>query len=97
MLFRSLFLTIVLVSRGGMGDGDITLIGSLGFILGVKLIFLNIFLSFLIGALISLLLLGFKIKTRKDPIPFGPFIIISFFIVILFGQEIIDLYIQLFL
>lgn len=97
LLSGLLFLAIVLLSRGGMGDGDITLIASLGFILGVKLIFLNIFLSFLLGAIVSLLLLGFKIKTRKDPIPFGPFIIVAFFIVILYGQEIIDLYMQVFL
>lgn len=97
LLAGLVFLAIVLLSGGGMGDGDITLIASLGFVLGVKLIFLNIFLSFMLGALISLLLLGFKIKTRKDPIPFGPFIIIAFFIVILCGQEIIDLYMQLFL
>lgn len=97
LLAGLLFLLIVIVSRGGMGDGDITLISSLGFILGVKLILLNIFLSFLIGAIVSVGLLGFKIKTRKDPIPFGPFIIIAFFIVLLFGNRIIDLYMQLFI
>lgn len=96
ILSAILFLIIVLVSHGGMGDGDITLIASLGFILGVKLILLNIFLSFLLGATVSLVLLGFKIKTRKDPIPFGPFIIIAFFIVLLFGNDIMDLYIQMF-
>lgn len=97
LLAGLLFLLIVIVSRGGMGDGDITLISSLGFILGVKLILLNIFLSFLIGAIISVGLLGFKIKTRKDPIPFGPFIIIAFFTVLLFGNRIIYLYMQLFI
>ena len=97
LLAGLLFLIIVIASRGGMGDVDITLIASLGFILGLKLIFLNIFLSFLIGAFISVFLLAFKIKTKKDPIPFGPFIIISFFIVLLFGERIIDIYLQLFI
>lgn len=95
LLAGGLFLLIVLISGGGMGEGDITLIASVGFILGTKLVFLNILLSFIIGAIVSLFLLGFKIKTRKDPIPFGPFIIVSFWIVLLFGEEIIDLYIKL--
>lgn len=97
LLAGLLFLIIVIVSGGGMGDGDITLISSLGFILGVKLILLNIFLSFLIAAIVSIALLGLQIKTRKDPIPFGPFIILAFFIVLLFGEAIIDLYIKLFI
>lgn len=96
LLAGGLFLLIVIISNGGMGGGDVTLIGSLGFVVGIKNILLVMFLSFMIGAIISLFLLLLKIKTKKDPIPFGPFIIISFFIVMLFGEKIIDLYIQLF-
>lgn len=89
-----LFLAIVLITKGGMGGGDVTLISALGFILGFKKIILNIFLSFILGAIISLFLLATKIKTRKDPIPFGPFIVLAFFITVLWGSEIIDLYFQ---
>lgn len=94
-LAGGLFLAIVLLSGGGMGGGDVTLIAALGFILGVKYILLSIFLSFLFGAIISIFLLAAKIKTRKDPIPFGPFIILAFFITVLWGQVIIDFYIGL--
>lgn len=92
-----LFLLIVIVSKGGMGGGDVTLIGVLGFVLGVPLILLNILLSFVLGGVISSLLLITKIKTRKDPIPFGPFIVLGFFIVLLYGEEIIDWYFNLLL
>lgn len=92
-----LFLVIVLLSRGGMGGGDVTLIGSLGFILGLRGILLTIFLSFILGALISIFLLASKIKTRKDPIPFGPFIIIGFFIVLLYGEQILYWYFNILL
>ena len=92
-----LFLTIVIISRGGMGGGDVTLIGTLGFVLGYKYIFLCIFLSFILGAIISILLLVLKIKTRKDPIPFGPFIVLGFFITVLRGQDIINWYFNLLL
>lgn len=87
-----LFLAIAVISRGGMGGGDVTLTGALGFVLGVKYILLNIFLSFVLGAIISIALLALKIKTRKDPIPFGPFIVLGFLITSLWGGEIINWY-----
>ena len=87
-----LFLLIVLVSRGGMGGGDVTLIAALGFVLGFGKILFVIFISFLLGALISLFLLAAKIKTRKDPIPFGPFIVLGFFIVLFWGDQLIGWY-----
>lgn len=87
-----IFLLIVIVSKGGMGGGDVTLIGALGFVLGVKGILLTIFFSFILGAIISIFLLASGLKTRKDPIPFGPFIILGFFIVLLWGNGIISWY-----
>ncbi|WP_422487185.1 prepilin peptidase [Gudongella sp. DL1XJH-153] len=87
-----IFLLIVFFSGGGMGGGDVTLIAALGFILGVRLIFLNIFLAFILGAVISIFLLATKIKSRKDPIPFGPFIILGFFMVLFLGEELLSWY-----
>ncbi|MBU5437507.1 prepilin peptidase [Tissierella sp. MSJ-40] len=93
LIFSSiLFIMIILVSKGGMGTGDVTLIGSLGFILGIKNIFLTIFLSFILGAIISIILLITKIKNKKDPIPFAPFIILAFFIVLFWGDNILFWY-----
>src|SRR5699024_1248718 len=85
-----LFLLIAILSKGGIGGGDIKLIGVLGFILGTKMSILNIFLSFILGAIISIFLLLFKVKERKDPIPFGPFICVAFMITILWGSEIFN-------
>lgn len=92
-----LFLLIVFVSRGGMGGGDVTLIGALGFVLGVRGILMVIFLSFVIGSVISIFLLTARIKSRKDPIPFGPFIVISFYITLFFGEDILNWYTGLFI
>ena len=97
VLAGGLFLLIVILTKGGMGGGDVTLIGALGFVLGIRLILLNILLSFVLGAIISIILLVTKIKTRKDPIPFGPFIILSFFIVLLYGDNLISWYLDLLL
>ena len=92
-----IFLIIVILSKGGMGGGDVKLIGVLGFILGIKMVLLTIFLSFILGAIISIFLLLFKIKGRKDPIPFGPFICLAFMITVFWGNEIINWYIISFL
>ncbi len=97
LLAGGLFLAIVLVFRGGMGGGDVTLISALGFVIGWRKIMLTIFLSFILGSIISIFLLATKLKTRKDPIPFGPFIIIAFFITLLWGQAIMNWYLRLFI
>jgi len=91
------FLLILLISRGGMGGGDVTLVGALGFSLGLKNTILMILLSFIIGAIISLILLAFKIKSMKDPIPFGPFIIVAFYLSYFFSDIIISFYFSLFI
>ena len=87
-----LFVFIVLVSRGGMGAGDVTLVTAFGFVLGWKNLLVSILLSFIVGAIVSLILLGSGKKTRKDPIPFGPFLIIGFYLSYFFGNEIIRSY-----
>lgn len=89
-----LFLVIALITHGGMGGGDIKLVGALGLLLGFNLTLVMVFLSFTLGGIISLILLTTKIKTKKDPIPFGPFIVISTYITLFFGENIIYLYIE---
>lgn len=90
-----IFMIIFIISKGGIGEGDVALISALGLILGPYNILLNIFLSFLLGAVISIVLLLTRIKSRKDPIPFGPFIITAFFITEFYGAWIIDWYLSL--
>ena len=88
-------LLISLLTQGGMGGGDIKFMAALGLWLGLKLTLLTLFLSFVIGGIGSLLLLAFKIKSRKDFIPFGPFIAVAAFISMLYGNEIIAWYLNL--
>lgn len=92
LIAGGIFLIIVILSKGGMGGGDVTLIGALGFIVGIKYIILTIFLSFVIGGLISVFLLATKLKTRKDPVPFGPFIVLGFMITLFWGEMLIEWY-----
>ncbi|MDP4170418.1 MAG: prepilin peptidase [Bacillota bacterium] len=89
-----LLLIIALVSKGGMGFGDVKLFGLLGFVLGTKLVLLSFFLSTLIGAVVGLTAMLFGIVKRREPIPFGPFIVAGTLIAYYFGNELILLYIH---
>lgn len=90
-----LFLLIAIVSRGAMGGGDIKLMAALGIGFGAYGILLIAFFSFIIGAFLSLILLATKLKGRKDYIPFGPFIVLSAYINLFFGRDIIVAYLNL--
>ncbi len=89
--------TIILLSRGkAMGLGDFKLVGALGLIFGWPDILIVLFLAFIIGALLSIILLVKKKKKMKDMVPFGPFLVIGVFLTFFFGYQIINGYFQLF-
>ncbi|GHH97186.1 prepilin peptidase [Neobacillus kokaensis] len=89
-----LLLIVAIVSKGGMGFGDVKLYALLGFVLGIKLVLLSFFLSTLFGAVIGGAALILKIVKRRQPIPFGPFIAAGTLTAYFFGSKIIHLYIQ---
>lgn len=86
---------IILVSRGGMGAGDMKLFFVLGIVLGIGKVLLAFFLSALIGAVIGIALIALKIIERRQPVPFGPYIVIAALISYFHGTEIIEWYLQL--
>ncbi|MHC1758864.1 MAG: A24 family peptidase [Negativicutes bacterium] len=87
-----LLLFLAVISRGGMGGGDVKFAAALGFWLGWPGILLGLFIGFVSGGVISLLLLITGIRGRKDFIPFGPFIALGAWITLLYGRKILDWY-----
>lgn len=91
-----ILLAIVLISRGGMGGGDVKLMSAIGFLIGWRLTLVSLFISFITGGVFGIMLLLAGKKGRKDKVPFGPFLggssIVSYF----FGQQMISLYLSLF-
>lgn len=86
---------LVLITRGkGMGIGDIKLALLVGFILGWPNIVIGLSLAFIIGAIVGLMLLISKTKKLKSSIPFGPFLVIGFYIALFWGPEIIKWYLK---
>lgn len=78
-----------------MGWGDVFIAIPIGVILGFPLGLTWLYLSFILGGAIGLVLLSLKIKGRKDPVPFIPILFISFLIVYLWGNQIVDWYMHL--
>lgn len=80
-----IFLLITLVGgaiygKEAMGFGDVKLMAALGLYFGLSNIVIITLVSFLIGAVLSIILLISKIKKTNEYIPFGPFIVIATFI-----------------
>ncbi|AIF43210.1 A24 family peptidase [Virgibacillus sp. SK37] len=87
-----LLAAIILISRGGMGAGDMKLFGLLGIVLGVKGVLLAFFLSCMIGAIIGIILLVSGKIDRKQPIPFGPYIVAASLITYFYGDNLLNWY-----
>ena len=92
-----ILLFIALISKGGMGGGDIKLFALIGFAIGFKTMLLSFFFATFYGAFfgIGAMLLGFV--KRKQAIPFGPFIALGSLTAYFFGEEILEWYLQFFM
>jgi len=81
-----------IIYRRGMGMGDIKLGALVGLMTGFPLVLVAILLSWISGGLVGAILLAFKIKKRKDPLPFATFLATSTMVTLLWGQAIYQWY-----
>lgn len=88
-------LALIVIVTKGMGWGDVEIGFLCGFYLGFKLTCVMLFLAFVTGGLIGLLLIILKLKTRKDTMPFGPFIAFSTVLTVFFGEWLLTSYLLL--
>lgn len=95
ILGGGLLLIISVITKGGMGLGDAEICLVCGAFLGIKLTTIMLFLSFIIGSITGIILIASGKKSRKDYIPFGPFIVISAIITIFLGEKVWLLYTSL--
>ncbi|MFD2639238.1 prepilin peptidase [Piscibacillus salipiscarius] len=88
---------IALLSKGGMGGGDIKLFGVIGLVLGLEGTMLTLFFASILGAIIGIILMfSGKIK-RGVPFAFGPFIAAGAILAYFYHDLLIDWYINVLL
>ena len=85
-------LVIHLVSPAGMGFGDVRLSFLLGLFLGwlsYGHVVTGLFLGFLLGAVVGLVLVALRLRSRTDHVPFGPFLAAGAVLAILVGEPLV--------
>ena len=90
-----LLFAIHMASPKGMGFGDVRLAGLVGMLLGwlsIGHVLLGLFLGFLTAAVVGVGLVAVGLRTRKDNVPFGPFLALGAVLSVLFGSPILSWY-----
>jgi leader peptidase (prepilin peptidase)/N-methyltransferase len=91
----AIFFVLHLVSPRSMGFGDVKLSFTLGLSLGVlgwDYMVLGLFLGFLYGAVIGIVLIATKVRGKSQAVPFGPFLAAGTITALLIGSAILDWY-----
>lgn len=90
------FLFLWLVTHGrGMGLGDVKLVFLLGLLNGFPAIVIALYIAFLTGAIIGVILMVIGKKKLRSHIPFGPFLIGGSILALVYGNQIMLLWSQL--
>lgn len=90
------FLLIAIITRGGMGGGDIKLAAVIGAFTGLKGALLAFILSSILGGLWAAGLVAAGYADRKSIIRFGPFLSVGGWLSYIYGNGIFMLYMSIF-
>lgn len=89
-----LLLLIALLWKGGMGGGDIKLAAFMGIFLG-RYVIMALFIGFLVGAVAGVISIAMFQKSRRDLLPFGPFLSLGAVVTLFLGTAILNWYLTL--
>ena len=99
LVFGGFFFVVAFLVPAGMGGGDVKLafvLGTfLGYLGGVGLVIVGMFLAFLLGSLIGVGLMLVRKGGRKTMVPFGPFLALGTAISIFVGRFLLEGYLSL--
>lgn len=90
----SLLLLIAVVSKGGMGGGDIKLFAVIGFVLGTKIVLLSFLFASFYGAFFGIIGMLTGILKKKTLIPFGPYIVFGTLTAYFWGDSLLHWYVS---
>lgn len=97
VVYAGIFFLIALISRGGMGGGDVKLGGVIGAFVGWPGTGLAMIIASLLGGVWAAALLLRGKADRKTAVKFGPFMSLAAFVVFNYGQAILNAYMELIL
>ncbi len=80
----------LLTGKEGMGYGDFKLFAALGAWLGWKMLLPIIVIAAAVGAVVGIAMLAMRGQNRSTPIAFGPFLAAAGWLMLMFGQELVD-------
>lgn len=84
------FLALLLLTRGrGIGLGDVKFGFLMGLLLGFPKIVIGLYIAFLTGAFVGVILIMTKKKLLKSKIAFGPFLVIGTVSTMVWGDRIL--------
>ncbi len=84
----------LLTGKEGMGHGDFKLLALLGAWMGWKMLPLIVLLSSAVGAIIGVALILLRGQDKNVPIPFGPYLAIAGWLGLLWGEELVNVYLS---
>jgi leader peptidase (prepilin peptidase)/N-methyltransferase len=87
------FFIIIVLSRGGMGAGDMKLGAMLGAFLGWKLALFALMVGVVVGGVWAVALMALGLRGRKDAIPFGPFLALGGTAAVFWGEGVVRWYV----
>ena len=90
-----LLLFLAIVSKGGMGGGDIKLYAAIGVALGPLLAVMSLVLASFVGAIVGIFLLMTGKVKKGQPIAFGPSIFVGTLIAYVYGIDILQWYVSM--
>ncbi len=89
-------LLLAIFISGAFGGGDIKLMAAAGFLLGWQNAIVAAFIGIILGGIYGIILLARRKKGRKEHFAFGPCLAVGIFTSLLWGQYIIDWYLDFF-
>ena len=79
----------------GMGFGDVKMMAMVGAFLGTALTLFTILVGSVLGSVIGIVVMRFAGKDRDYELPFGTFLSLGAILAVLYGNELIRLYLNL--
>ena len=90
-----LYLLFLITKGRGIGGGDIKLMAAAGLLIGWKNIILALGIGCVLGSIIHIILM--KVQNKERVLAFGPYLSLGIYIAMLYGNQIIEWYINTFI